>query len=117
MVAAANLNGRGGAGFPAATKWRFMPEAGTSPGDGPNYFIVNGDEMEPGAFKDRILLEALPHQLIEGAILAAYATHCTEVIILIRDDYRDAIANLTHAIAEAEEAGFLGATSSAPGSI
>lgn len=108
MVDAASLNGRGGAGFPAAKKWRFMPEAGMSPGDGPNYFIANGDEMEPGAFKDRILLEALPHQLIEGAILAAYATHCAEVIILIRDEYRDAIANLTRAIAEAEAAGWLG---------
>jgi NADH-quinone oxidoreductase subunit F len=108
MVADSNLNGRGGAGFPAATKWRFMPERGKSPGTGPSYFIVNGDEMEPGAFKDRILMEAVPHQLIEGAILAAYATHCSEVIILIRDAYRDAIKNLMHAIKEAEAAGYLG---------
>jgi NADH-quinone oxidoreductase subunit F len=108
MVDEAALNGRGGAGFPAAKKWRFMPKPGAAPGDGPSYFIVNGDEMEPGAFKDRILLEALPHQLIEGAILAAYATHCDEVVILIRDAYRDAIRNVSRAIAEAEEAGYLG---------
>ncbi|ATX64846.1 complex I 51 kDa subunit family protein [Roseinatronobacter bogoriensis] len=108
MVDDANLNGRGGAGFPAAKKWRFMPKPGQSPGDGPSYFIVNGDEMEPGAFKDRILLEAVPHQLIEGAILAAYATHSSEIIVLIRDAYRDAIANVTRAIAEAEAAGYLG---------
>ena len=108
QVEAAALNGRGGAGFPAAKKWRFMPRPEDAPGDGPNYFIVNGDEMEPGAFKDRILLEALPHQLIEGAILAAYATHAAEIIVLIRDSYRAAIANLTRAIAEAEQAGFLG---------
>ena len=108
MVAAASVNGRGGADFPAANKWRFLPEAGTSPGDGPNHFIVNGDEMELGAFKDRILLEALPHQLIEGAVLVAYATRCAEVIILIRDEYRDAVADLTRAIAETEAAGYLG---------
>lgn len=108
LVDAANLHGRGGAGYPAGQKWRFMPEAGRGPGDGPSYFIVNGDEMEPGAFKDRLLMEAVPHQLIEGAILAAYATHCAEVIILVRDEYRDAIANLGRAIAEAEAAGYLG---------
>ncbi|MEE4119998.1 MAG: NADH-ubiquinone oxidoreductase-F iron-sulfur binding region domain-containing protein [Paracoccaceae bacterium] len=108
MVDEARLNGRGGAGFPAAKKWRFMPKPGEALGDGPNYFIVNGDEMEPGAFKDRILLEALPHQLIEGAILAAYATHSTEIIVLIRDAYRDAIRNVSRAIEEAEAAGYLG---------
>jgi NADH-quinone oxidoreductase subunit F len=108
MVEAANLNGRGGAGFPAAKKWRFMPAPGTVPGTGPNYLVVNGDEMEPGAFKDRLLLEALPHQVIEGAIITAHATHATEAIVLIRDEYRDAIANMRRAIAEAEAAGLLG---------
>lgn len=108
MVDAANLNGRGGAGFPAAKKWRFMPEPGKAPGDGPNYLVVNGDEMEPGAFKDRLLLEALPHQLIEGAIITAFGTHASEAIVLIRDEYRDAIANMRRAIAEAEAAGLLG---------
>ena len=108
MVEEARLNGRGGAGFPAARKWRFMPKPGEAPGEGPHYFIVNGDEMEPGAFKDRILLEAVPHQVVEGAILAAAATHATEIIVLIRDAYRDAIRNMRRAIAEAEEAGYLG---------
>ncbi|MCB6179923.1 SLBB domain-containing protein [Rhodobacter sp. Har01] len=106
-VDAAALNGRGGAGFPAARKWRFMPAPETSPG--PRYLIVNGDEMEPGAFKDRFLLEALPHQVIEGALIAAHATHATEIIVLIRDDYRAAIAGLTRAIAEAQAAGYLNA--------
>lgn len=108
LVDQANLNGRGGAGFPAARKWRFMPPPGGSPGDGPSYLIVNGDEMEPGAFKDRFLLEALPHQVIEGAIIAAHATWATEAIVLIRDAYRSGIAAMERAIAEAEAAGLLG---------
>lgn len=108
QVAAARLNGRGGAGFPAAQKWRFMPEPGQSPGTGPSYLIVNGDEMEPGAFKDRLLLEALPHQVLEGAIIAAHATHATEAIVLIRDAYRPGITAMEHAIQEARTAGLLG---------
>jgi NADH-quinone oxidoreductase subunit F len=108
MVEAAALNGRGGAGFPAARKWRFMPVPGSSPGDGPSYLIVNGDEMEPGAFKDRLFLEALPHQVIEGAIIAAFAVHASEAIVLIRDSYRAGIAAMGEAIAEATQAGLLG---------
>ncbi|EKX57552.1 NADH-ubiquinone oxidoreductase chain F [Rhodobacter sp. AKP1] len=108
MVEAAHLNGRGGAGFPAGRKWRFMPERGTSPGEGPSYLIVNGDEMEPGAFKDRFLLEALPHQVIEGAIITARATHADEAIVLIRDEYRPGIAAVERAIHEARDAGLLG---------
>ena len=107
-VASANLNGRGGAGFPAATKWRFMPEPSKAPGSGPNYLIVNGDEMEPGAFKDRLLLEAAPHLVLEGALITAYATHATEAVVLIRDEYRDAHRAIATAIAEAEAAGLLG---------
>jgi NADH-quinone oxidoreductase subunit F len=108
LVDQANLNGRGGAGFPAAKKWRFMPKPGTSPGEGPNYLIVNGDEMEPGAFKDRFLLEAMPHQVVEGAIIAAHATYASEAIVLIRDCYRRGIAAMERAIAEAEAGGYLG---------
>ncbi|WP_439533417.1 complex I 51 kDa subunit family protein [Polymorphobacter sp.] len=112
MVDAAALNGRGGAGFPVARKWRFMPAPGTAPktapGDGPSYLIVNGDEMEPGAFKDRLFIEALPHQLIEGAIIAAHAMHVSEAIILVRDNYRAGIAAMESAIAEAGAAGLLG---------
>lgn len=102
----AALNGRGGAGFPAAKKWSFMPER--APGDGPSYMIVNGDEMEPGSYKDRFLMEALPHQVIEGAIIASYAVEATEAIILIRDSYRTAIERIGRAIAEARQAGLLG---------
>jgi NADH-quinone oxidoreductase subunit F len=108
MVDVAALRGRGGAGFPVATKWRFMPAPGASPGDGPSYLIVNGDEMEPGAFKDRLLLEALPHLVVEGAIIAAHAVHVSEGIILIRDAYRSGIAAIEAAIAEATAAGLLG---------
>ncbi|MFO1132830.1 MAG: NADH-ubiquinone oxidoreductase-F iron-sulfur binding region domain-containing protein [Hyphomicrobiales bacterium] len=108
LVDQAHLNGRGGAGFPAARKWRFMPPHAPAPGEGPRYLIVNGDEMEPGAFKDRFLLEALPHQVIEGAIIAAHAMHVSEAIVLIRDAYRPGIAAMERAIAEAREAGLLG---------
>jgi len=102
----AALNGRGGAGFPAAKKWRVMPPR--APGDGPSYLIVNGDEMEPGAYKDRFLMEALPHQIVEGAIIASYAVHATQAIVLIRDSYRPAIAAVGRAIEEARAAGLLG---------
>ena len=67
----ANLRGRGGAGFPTGTKWSFVPLGKDVPN--PTYLVVNADEMEPGSFKDRPLLERDPHQLIEGAILDAKA--------------------------------------------
>src|SRR5690242_17738883 len=69
-VTESNLRGRGGAGFPTGTKWSFVPmgEKATHP----KYLLCNADEMEPGTFKDRLLLEGNPHQLIEGMILAAY---------------------------------------------
>ena len=62
------LLGRGGAGFPAGTKWGFTPQ-----GVWPRYLVVNGDESEPGTYKDRLLMECDPHQLIEGCLIAAYA--------------------------------------------
>ena len=68
VVRAANLRGRGGAGFPAGIKWGFIPKA-----DGPKYIVINTDESETGTFKDRELVEHNPHQVIEGAIIAAYA--------------------------------------------
>lgn len=108
MVEAAGLRGRGGAGFPTANKWRFMRSGAEKAGPGPRYLCVNGDETEPGSFKDRLLLEALPHQLIEGAMIAAYAMGATDVIILVRDEYRAGIAALSRAIADAEAAGLLG---------
>ena len=67
-VKAADLQGRGGAGFPAGTKWGFLPADVF-----PRYVVVNGDESEPGTYKDRILMERDPHQLIEGILLTCYA--------------------------------------------
>ncbi len=71
LVKASNLLGRGGAGFPTGLKWSFVPMGGNAPEQ--KYLICNADEMEPGTFKDRYLLEGNPHQLIEGMIIAAYA--------------------------------------------
>ena len=107
-VEAAALRGRGGAGFPTGRKWRLMREAAAQAGPGPRHLCANGDEMEPGSFKDRLLMESLPHQLLEGAILAAYAVGAGEAVLLVRDAYRAGAAALTRAIAEAEAAGLLG---------
>src|SRR5512135_3600496 len=71
VVKDSNLRGRGGAGFPTGQKWSFVPMGPDAPH--PKYLIANADEMEPGAFKDRLLLEGDPHQLIEGLIVAARA--------------------------------------------
>lgn len=104
QVIAANLNGRGGAGFPAGRKWSLLPP----PDGGPRHVIINGDETEPGAFKDRFLLEALPHQVIEGALIAAHAVAATHITALIRDAYRPAIAAIGRAMAEVQAAGLDG---------
>lgn len=108
LVDRAQLRGRGGAGFPTARKWRFMAPGIAAAGPGPAYLCVNGDEMEPGSFKDRFLLETVPHLVVEGAMLAAYAVGATEVILVVRDAYRDGAAALRTAIAQAREAGLLG---------
>jgi len=71
LVKRSNLRGRGGAGFPTGTKWSFVPMGEEAPH--PKYLVANADEMEPGTFKDRALMERDPHQLIEGLIVAAYA--------------------------------------------
>jgi NADH-quinone oxidoreductase subunit F len=71
LVKEANLRGRGGAGFPTGGKWSFVPMGDDAPR--PKYLIANADEMEPGTFKDRLLLEGNPHQLLEGMIISAYA--------------------------------------------
>lgn len=69
MVKKTNLRGRGGAGFPTGVKWSFVPMGEGAPR--PKYLVANADEMEPGTFKDRLLMEGDPHQLIEGMIVAA----------------------------------------------
>ena len=102
-VKTSNLRGRGGAGFPCGVKWGFLP-----PDTRPRYLVVNGDESEPGTFKDRQLLERDPHQLIEGIILAAYAIDCHQAFIYIRGEYSKPARRVEKAIAEAYEAGLLG---------
>lgn len=102
-VKAANVRGRGGAGFPAGQKWSFLPA-----GKYPRYLVVNADESEPGTFKDRMILEYDPHQLIEGIILACYAIEAERAFIYVRGEYYFAAQRLEGAIAEAEAKGFLG---------
>jgi NADH-quinone oxidoreductase subunit F len=101
-----NLRGRGGAGFPAGKKWADM-----SPPDEtrrPRYLIADADEMEPGTFKDRLLLEGDPHQLFEGMIIAAFAVDADIAYIFLRRGYTLAARRLERAIAEAYDAGYLG---------
>ncbi|WP_298037924.1 NADH-quinone oxidoreductase subunit NuoF [uncultured Desulfuromonas sp.] len=103
-VKASGLRGRGGAGFPTGTKWSFFPaEAG-----GEKYLVANGDEMEPGTYKDRELLRADPHQLVEGMIIAAYAMQIPVGYVFVRFAYEECSRNLERAIDEAKEAGYLG---------
>ena len=101
----ANLRGRGGAGFPAGIKWSLIP---MGPDAGIKYLVCNADEMEPGTFKDRLLMEGAPHQLIEGMLVAAYATQATTGYIFLRGEYVLAAARLNQALAEARAAGLLG---------
>jgi NADH-quinone oxidoreductase subunit F len=106
LVSESGLGGCGGGGFPTGRKWQLMPSVSDRPGN--RYFIVNADEMEPGTFKDRVLLEGDPHQLIEGIILSAYAVQANIAYIFVRGEYNVAIDRLNHAIAETEAAGLLG---------
>ena len=99
----ANVRGRGGAGFPAGQKWSFLPA-----GKYPRYLVVNADESEPGTFKDRMILEYDPHQLIEGIILACYAIECERAFVYVRGEYYFAAQRLEAAVAEARNQGFLG---------
>lgn len=104
QVKAASVRGRGGAGFAAGMKWSFM-----APNDGgPRYLICNADEMEPGTFKDRLLLEKLPFQLIEGMIIAAYAVQATHGYIFIRGEYIEAAKHLESALQECLQNNLLG---------
>jgi NADH-quinone oxidoreductase subunit F len=98
------LRGRGGAGFPTGRKWSFVPR--DLPG--PRYLICNADEMEPGTYKDRVLLEQNPWLLIEGMALTCYALGVKHAFIFIRRGYEQAAATLRQGIAEARRAGLLG---------
>lgn len=106
LVKAANLRGRGGAGFPTGVKWGLVPMGADAPKR--KYVIANGDEMEPGTFKDRLLIEGDPHQLIEGMILAGYAIQADVGYIFLRGEYTVGAALLSKALAEARAAGLLG---------
>lgn len=106
VVIDSNLRGRGGAGFPTGKKWSFMRDAKTE--EATRYLIVNADEMEPGTFKDRALLEGNPHLLLEGAILAAYAIEANISYIFLRWAYKTSAKRLQVAINEAYDAGYLG---------
>ena len=103
-VKKSNLRGRGGGGFPTGRKWE---ESRNAPGE-TKYVIVNADEGDPGAFMDRALLEGNPHSILEGLTIGAYAVGAHEGFIYVRQEYPIAVENVTIAIKQAEEYGFLG---------
>ena len=103
-VKAANLRGRGGAGFPAGVKWGFVPKDI----DKPKYLCVNADEGEPGTFKDRYIMNHNPHLLIEGIIISSYCVGINTAFIYIRGEYEAVALRLEEAISEAYDKGFLG---------
>lgn len=105
VVKESSLRGRGGAGFPTGVKWSLIP---MGPDAGPKYLVCNADEMEPGTFKDRMLMENMPHQLVEAMIVAAWAIQATRAYIFLRGEYVVAADRLNAAIEEAKAAGFLG---------
>lgn len=103
-VAKANLRGLGGAGFPTGRKWSFIPKESAKP----KFLVVNADEGEPGTIKDRYVITKDPHSLIEGIIIAAYATGCQKAYIYIRGEYAAPAKILEQAIQDAYKYGFLG---------
>ena len=104
LVKSAGLRGRGGAGFSTGEKWEFMPPGG----ERPKYLVCNADESEPGSFKDRLLMERGPHQLLEGILIGAWATGAERTFLYVRGEYAAAAAVLERAIVEARDAGVLG---------
>ena len=99
-----NLNGRGGAGFPAGRKWRFVAAATRAP----KFVVCNADESEPLIFKDRVLIDTNPHQILEGMVIAAYAVGASSGYIYIRGEYVSQAQRLEGAIEQAERSGWLG---------
>lgn len=104
-VKASGLRGRGGAGFPTGLKWSFMPRTAL----GQKYIVCNSDEGEPGTFKDRDILRYNPHQLIEGIIIAGYSTGASVGYNYIRGEFWEPYERFEAALAEAREAGLIGA--------
>jgi NADH-quinone oxidoreductase subunit F len=103
LVMKSGLRGRGGAGFPTGRKWSFLPNNGR-----PRYLVCNSDEAEPGTFKDRMLLEETPHQIIEGMLIGARAIGSTHAFIYIRGEFKQGHAIFMQALEEARAAGFVG---------
>ena len=103
-VKKSGLRGRGGAGFPAGMKWSFIAK----PEGVPRHLVCNADESEPGTFKDRYLMEFLPHLLLEGLIVSSYALGSHATYIYIRGEYAWIATILETAIAEAKANGMLG---------
>jgi len=104
LISEAGLRGHGGAGFPTGKKWALTRECDEQP----RYLVMNGGEDEPGSKKDRVLMENLPHLVLEGAIIAAYAIGATKAFLYINARYDIAIESITHALAEAKSAGYWG---------
>jgi NADH-quinone oxidoreductase subunit F len=107
----AGLQGRGGAGFSTGLKWSFMPTST----DQPKYLVCNADESEPGSFKDRILIERGSHQMLEGILIAAWATGAQKTFIYIRGEYAKPAQILQRCIDEAYDKGYLGANAMGTG--
>ncbi len=106
VVKNSKLRGRGGAGFPTGLKWSFVPLGEDA--RRPKYLIVNGDEMEPGTFKDRVFLEGDPHLLIEGVVLSSYAIQADVAYVFLRGEYNLSRERLEKAIQEAYGGKYLG---------
>ena len=102
-VKSATILGRGGAGFPAGNKWGLTPA-----GVWPRYLVVNGDESEPGTYKDRLLMERDPHQLIEGCLIACYAAGLSQCFLYIRGEMALAQERVAKALNDAYAAGYVG---------
>ena len=103
QVKGATVLGRGGAGFPAGIKWGLMP-----PNKYPRYLVVNGDESEPGTYKDRLLMERDPHQLVEGCLIACYAAGLSRCFLYIRGEMALAHERVITAVNDAYTAGYIG---------
>ncbi|HEY0725362.1 MAG TPA: NADH-ubiquinone oxidoreductase-F iron-sulfur binding region domain-containing protein, partial [Pyrinomonadaceae bacterium] len=104
IVSDAGLRGHGGAGFPTGKKWQFTRDAPEQP----RYLVMNGGEDEPGSRKDRVLLENLPHLVIEGAVLGSYAIGAIKAYLYINAKYEKAIQSVNDALSEAKAAGYWG---------
>ncbi len=103
-ITKASLRGRGGAGFPTGLKWSFLPKDSPKP----RYLCVNADESEPGTYKDRLIVEQDPHQLIEASIVSSHAIRAEKCFIYVRGEFHEGIRTLQKAVDEAYAAGLLG---------